>query len=159
MEGFFFLLKTIYKANFDDLREILQLQYLAYQSEADLFGDRNIPPLRQTLEELIDEHKAGVILKMLDHDGNIIGSVRAKEDNGTVYIGKLIVHPQHTCRGYGTMLLNEMEQYFPKKRYELFTSTRSEKNIKFYQRMGYKIFKRKEVNDELRFVFFEKYAG
>ena len=151
--------KTIYKANFDDLREILQLQYLAYQSEADLFGDRNIPPLRQTLEELIDEHKAGVILKMLDHDGNIIGSVRAKEDNGTVYIGKLMVHPQHRCRGYGTMLLNEMERYFPQKRYELFTSTRSEKNIKFYQKMGYRIFKRKEVNNELQFVFFEKYAG
>ena len=66
--------KTIYKADVEDLREILRLQYLSYQSEADLFGDRNIPPLRQTLEELIDEHKAGVILKMLDHDGNIIGS-------------------------------------------------------------------------------------
>ena len=151
--------KTIYKADVEDLREILRLQYLSYQSEADLFGDRNIPPLRQTLEELIDEHKAGVILKMLDHDGNIIGSVRAKEDNGTVYIGKLMVHPQHRCRGYGTMLLNEMEQYFPHKRYELFTSTRSEKNIKFYQKMGYRIFKRKEVNNELQFVFFEKYAG
>ena len=151
--------KTIYKADVEDLREILRLQYLSYQSEADLFGDRNIPPLRQTLEELIDEHKAGVILKMLDHDGNIIGSVRAIEDNGTVYIGKLMVHPQHRCRGYGTMLLNEMERYFPQKRYELFTSTRSEKNIKFYQKMGYRIFKRKEVNDELQFVFFEKYAG
>ena len=151
--------KTIYKADVEDLREILRLQYLSYQSEADLFGDRNIPPLRQTLEELIDEHKAGVILKMLDHDGNIICSVRAKEDNGTVYIGKLMVHPQHRCRGYGTMLLNEMERYFPQKRYELFTSTRSEKNIKFYQKMGYRIFKRKEVNDELQFVFFEKYAG
>ncbi|WP_295084445.1 hypothetical protein [Ruminococcus sp.] len=40
----------ILKAQKDDLQEILQLQYLAYQSEADLFGSRDIPPLKQTLD-------------------------------------------------------------------------------------------------------------
>ena len=30
--------RGIYKANYEDLREILQLQYLSYQSKADLFG-------------------------------------------------------------------------------------------------------------------------
>lgn len=146
----------IYEADIEDLQEILHLQYLSYQSEADLFGNRNIPPLTQTIDGLADEYKAGVILKMLDNDGTIIGSVRAREDNGTVYIGKLMVHPRHRCRGYGTMLLNEIERYFPQKRYELFTSTRSLENIRFYQRMGYKIFRHEAVNDELRFVFFEK---
>ena len=44
----------IVKAQYDDLREILELQYLAYQSEAALFGSRDIPPLKQTLDEVID---------------------------------------------------------------------------------------------------------
>lgn len=147
---------SIYKANYEDLPEILQLQYLAYQSEAELFGSRDIPPLKQTLDEVIGEYNAGIILKILDNSGNIIGSVRAKEDKGTVYIGKLMVHPQHRRHGYGTRLLNEIERYFPEKRYELFTSTRSIDNIRLYQKSGYKIFKQKTVNDELQFVFLEK---
>lgn len=45
----------IQKAQKEDLEEILKLQYLAYQSEAKLFGDMNIPPLKQTIEELGEE--------------------------------------------------------------------------------------------------------
>ena len=45
----------IKKAVREDLQEILALQYLAYQSEADLFGTQDIPPLKQTLEEIIEE--------------------------------------------------------------------------------------------------------
>lgn len=150
---------NICKANYEDLPEILQMQYLSYQSEADLFGGKDIPPLKQTLDEVIGEYNAGIILKMLDNNGNIIGSVRAKEDKGTVYIGKLMVHPQHRHYGYGTRLLNEIERFFPEKRYELFTSTRSKDNIRLYQKSGYKIFKHKAIDDELQFVYLEKYTN
>lgn len=145
----------IYKAEQNDLQEILRLQYLAYQSEAELFGNKDIPPLKQTLSEIIDEFNKGIILKMVI-DNRIIGSVRAKEENGTVYIGKLMVHPDYRCKGYGSGLISEIERCFPKKRYELFTSTRSVDNIRLYQKMGYTIFNRKAVNDELVFVYMEK---
>ena len=146
----------ILKANENDLKDILQLQYLAYQSEADLFGSSDIPPLKQTLDEVIDEWSSGTILKMTDNN-TIIGSVRAKESEGTVYIGKLMVHPNHRHKGYGSMLLSEIEKCFPDKRYELFTSTRSLDNIRLYQKLGYTIFARKVVNDELEFVYMEKW--
>ena len=146
----------IKKAEHSDLKELLQLQYLAYQSEADLFGSRDIPPLKQTLGEVIEEWGSGVILKMVDDNNTIIGSVRAQERDGTVYIGKLMVHPEHRHKGYGTMLLCEIEKCFPDKRYELFTSTRSLDNIRLYQKLGYTIFARKAVNDELEFVYMEK---
>lgn len=146
----------ILKAKRKDLQEILQLQYLAYQSEAELFGSRDIPPLKQTLDEVVKEFKSGVILKMVDDNNVIIGSVRAKESDGTVYIGKLMVHSDHRHKGYGTRLLTEIEKCFPDKRYELFTSTRSIDNIRLYQKLGYTIFARKAVNDELEFVYMEK---
>ena len=146
----------ILKANRNDLQEILQLQYLAYQSEADLFGSRDIPPLKQTLDEVVEEFNSGVILKIVDDKNAIIGSVRAIERDGTVFIGKLMVHPNHRHKGYGTMLLCEIEKCFPDKRYELFTSTRSLDNIRLYQKLGYTIFARKAVNDELEFVYMEK---
>ena len=105
----------IVKAEYKDLQEILNLQYLAYQSEAELFGSRDIPPLKQTLEEVIDEFNNGIVLKMVDDMGNIIGSVRAKEQNGTVYIGKLMVHPDHRCKGYGSTLLSEIENWLSRQ--------------------------------------------
>ena len=146
---------TILKAGQNDLQEILDLQYLAYQSEAALFGNKDIPPLQETIEELNEEFNKGIILKMVEDD-KIIGSVRAYAKNGTAYIGKLMVHPDHRCKGYGTQLIYEIEKCFPDCRFELFTSTRSEDNIRLYQKLGYMIFDRKEISDELVFVYLEK---
>lgn len=147
---------NISKAEYNDLQEILQLQYLSYQSEAALFGNKDIPPLKQTLDEVIEEFNNGVILKMVDDNNTIIGSVRAIERDSSVYIGKLMVHPNYRHHGYGTRLLAEIEKYFPQKRYELFTSTKSKDNIRLYHNMGYKVFDRKAVNNELEFVYLEK---
>lgn len=146
----------ITKAQKEDLKEILDLQYLAYQSEAALFGNKDIPPLKQTLDEVIEEYNEGLVLKMTDGSGAIIGSVRAKEKAGTVYIGKLMVRPDHQKKGYGKRLLLEAEKYYPGKRYELFTSTRSKDNIRLYESAGYKEFKQMAVDDELVFVYMEK---
>ena len=146
----------IKKAQKEDLEEILKLRYLAYQSEAKLFGNMDIPPLMQTLEEVYDEFQKGAILKAVDDGGIIIGSVRAYQDGGTVYIGKLMVHPSKQGQGIGTQLLLEMEKQCPNQRYELFTSSRSERNIELYKKLGYKIFDEEQVTEELRFVYMEK---
>ena len=146
----------IEKAQKEDLKEILELQYLAYQSEAKLFGDMDIPPLKQTIEEVYDELKKGIVLKEVDDSGIIIGSVRAYQDSGTVYIGKLMVHSKMQKKGIGTKLLLEIENEYPNQRYELFTSTKSISNIRLYERLGYKIFKEETVSSELQFVYLQK---
>ena len=144
------------KAQACDLKAILELQYLAYQSEAKLFGNMDIPPLMQTIEEVCEEFQKGTVLKAVDDSGDIIGSVRAYEENGTVYIGKLMVHPKMQKQGIGTQLLLAMENEFPNHRYELFTSSKSISNIRLYERLGYKIFKEEAVSEELQFVYLEK---
>jgi len=146
----------IIKAKKEDLKDILELQYIAYQSEAKLFKNTDIPPLKQTLDELCSEFKRGIILKAINGNHEIIGSVRAYLENGTAYIGKLMVHPSQQGKGIGTKMLLEVEKYFPQKRYELFTSTRSMKNIQMYERLGYKPFKEENISDELQFIYFEK---
>ena len=146
----------IEKAQKEDLKKILELQYLAYQSEAKLFGDMNIPPLKQTIEEMEEEFEKGIILKVVNDSGAIIGSVRAYEENGTIYIGKLMVHPNMQRQGIGKQLLLAMENEFPNCRYELFTSTKSISNIRLYESLGYKIFKEEAVSEELQFVYLER---
>ena len=142
------------KAELNDLKEILDLQYLAYQSEAKLFNNYKIQPLTETLDELIGEYKKGVILKLVI-DFKIIGSIRAYVKDDTVFIGKLMVHPDYQHKGYGTSLLKEIEKIYPNKRYVLFTSTRSLNNIKLYQNNGYNIFETKNY-DGIDFVYLEK---
>lgn len=140
----------------NDLKEILELQYIAYQSEAKLFKTTDIPPLKQTLEELYYEFQKGIILKALDESNAITGSVRAYQEDGTVYIGKLMVHPRVQRKGIGTKLLLEIEMQYPNQRYELFTSTKSTNNIRLYKKLGYEIFKEKSITQELQFVYMQK---
>ncbi|AZS49812.1 GNAT family N-acetyltransferase [Entomomonas moraniae] len=142
-------------ANKNDLQEILQLQYLAYQSEAKLCGNMNIPPLTQTLEEVLQEYEKGIVLKVMDN-GDIIGSVRGYIEDDTLYIGKLIVKPDKQNQGIGTKLLTEIENVLPHQRCELFTSSKSDRNIKLYQKIGYNIFKEKKISNTLKLLYLEK---
>lgn len=129
------------KATISDAEEILSLQKLAYQSEAEIYNDFNIPPLVQTLEEIKKDFGIQFLLKAV-MDEKIIVSVRAFVKEGTCYIGRLIVHPDFQNQGIGTKLMVEIEKIFSTcQRFELFTGARSERNLYLYQKLGYKIFK------------------
>jgi len=62
---------TITKAVKSDLQQILDLQYLAYQSEAVIYNDFTIPPLTQPLSEVEQEYKKGIFLKAVDCSGEV----------------------------------------------------------------------------------------
>ncbi|MBP5653888.1 MAG: GNAT family N-acetyltransferase [Clostridiales bacterium] len=149
----------ITKASSDDLKEILELQHLAYITEAERFGNMNIQPLTETLDELFEEFDKGTVLKMVTDDGRIIGSVRGYTDGYTLYIGKLMVHQDYRRQGLGSRLVTALEDMYPGLRYELFTSTRSIENIRMYEKLGYSVFDERPVDDELVFVYLEKNTG
>jgi ribosomal protein S18 acetylase RimI-like enzyme len=131
----------ILKAEINDAEEILEVQKLAYEIEAKRYNNYNIPPLKQTLEELKNQFKDYIILKAVA-DGRIIGTVRAREKKGTCFIGMLAVQPDLQNRGIGTSLMKEIETYFAPKRYELFVGLNSDNNIHLYKKLGYNIYKR-----------------
>jgi phosphoribosylanthranilate isomerase len=145
----------IQKAELEDMEEILALQKLAYQSEAELNNDYKIQPLMQTLNEIHAEFGQALFLKIVQ-DGKIIGSVRAYEKDGTCYIGKVIVHPACQNRGLGSQLLRAIESQFNCMRFELFTSQRSERNLYLYKKFGYREFKQVAVNERVTMIFLEK---
>lgn len=146
----------IERAIISDAEEILSLQKLAYRSEVEIYNDFNIPPLVQTLESIEKDFENQYFLKAV-MDGKIIGSVRAYTKEGTCYIGRLIVHPDFQNRGIGTDLMNEIERIFNTcRRFELFTGDKSERNLYFYQKLGYKIFKKAKITDQTMIVYLEK---
>lgn len=147
------------EANFNDLEEILKLQKLAFQSEAQIYNDFNIAPLQQTLDEIEEEFKSKKFLKV-KFDGKIIGSVRAYQVDDTCYIEKLIVHPSFQNRGIGSLLLFEVEKLFSGAgRFELFTGSISKKNLSLYSKRGYREFKKKHLTGNITFIYMEKYGN
>ncbi len=140
----------------EDAEEILALQRLAYQSEAAIYDDFTIPPLTETLDDLKARFRDRQFLKAIE-DGRIIGSVRAFQDNATCHVERLIVHPGHRCRGIGSGLLSRIETLFPAaRRFQLFTGHKSAGNIRLYERIGYRAFRREPVNEKVTLVYMEK---
>ena len=147
---------AIARASIADMAAILALQKLAYHSEAAIYGDFTIPPLTQTLEEIAADFERRVFLRAT-LDGQIIGSVCGHIEGATCYLGRLIVHPLYQNQGLGTRLLREIEATFGEaERYELFTGTRSERNLHLYGKLGYRPCRRQQLSAAVELVFLEK---
>ena len=144
------------RADVTHAADILDLQKLAYLAEARLYGDWTLPPLTQTLESLNEEFADSVVLRALDGT-RLVGSVRATETGGLCQVGRLVVHPDSQGQGIGTLLMREIERAFPgATRFQLFTGSRSEGNIRLYERLGYARSHEKTVSPAVTLVFMEK---
>lgn len=142
-----------------DAKELLALQRLAYREEAERYGDFTIPPMRQTLEEMRADLTSHLYLEAA-LDGRVVGAVRGRCDEGTCYVGRLVVHPDWQGLGLGQRLLREIEARFPEaRRYELFTGHASARDLHIYKKNGYREFKREPEHERLTLVYLEKEKG
>ncbi|WP_380284220.1 GNAT family N-acetyltransferase [Kitasatospora purpeofusca] len=150
-------------ADTNDTEQILKLQYLGYQSEAELYGDWAIEPLTQTLQslrtELTEQH---VLVARLGEE--IVGTVRGRlGPDGVGRIGRLVVHPRMQRHGLGGRLLEALEQRLAEDgavaSYRLFTGHRSLGNLRLYARQGYRQTTVEQVSGRLTLVHLEKPAA
>lgn len=138
-----------------DLPEILAVQKLAFKSEAELYNKCCIPPMKQTVEDLEEEFKSKVFLKVVV-ENKIVGSVRASEKDGCCIIEKLAVHPDLQNRGIGYTLLAAVQEHFSgAKSFELATGKQSVKNIRLYEKAGFRIYREEECSGVIM-VFMRK---
>ena len=147
---------NIQPARQQDLPEILAVQRAAFETEAQLVNDWNIPPLTQTLDELTNDWRKGIMLKAVNEDGIIVGTVRGHNAPDGFYIGRLAVLPQWQGRGMGTALLEAIIAIAEACRLVLFTSTKSERNLRLYERFGFKPFKNSTTATGVPLVWLEK---
>lgn len=148
--------EIIERATRADAPDILELQKLAYRSEAELYDDRRFPPLVQTLDSLRAEFTDSVVLKAVA-DGVIIGSVRARRAGDAWHIGRLVVHPDYQGQGLGTRLLRAIERESGDlHKLELFTGHRSAGNIRLYERLGYVRSREQVLSPAVTLIFMEK---
>ncbi|MDQ1084845.1 MULTISPECIES: GNAT family N-acetyltransferase [Microbacterium] len=123
----------------DDAGEVLTIQRAAFASEALIYGDPDMPPLTQTLEELRAELVENLgCVAVSGH--RIVGAVRARVADDLLLIGRLAIAPDQQGEGLGTLLLGAVEQRGREAgatEAELFTGGLSEANQRLYEREGY----------------------
>ncbi|MEV5748263.1 GNAT family N-acetyltransferase [Actinoallomurus sp. NPDC052308] len=122
----------------EDAGELLTLQRAAYATEARIYGDPELPPLVQTLDELVAELDRGVAFKVT-YGRRIVGAVRGRVEGDLLRIGRLTVAPDFQGRGLGTALLAAIEESVVPgaRRATLFTGHLSTANLRLYERLGY----------------------
>jgi ech hydrogenase subunit C len=144
-------------AEISDAEEVIALQKLCYQSEAELYNDFTLSPLKQTIDELEHDFSQQVFLKAI-MNGKIVGSVRASEQEHNCLIRRLLVHPRYQNLGIGTKLMSAMENKFKTSvnRFEVFTGDKSRRNIYFYNKLGYEVFKSEKISEKRNRVYMHK---
>jgi GNAT superfamily N-acetyltransferase len=139
-----------------DAPEILALQKIVYQNEAEMYDDWSLAPLKQTLEEMRKDFETHIFIKAVV-GGKIIGSVRGTMDAGTARLSRLIVHPYFWKQGIGTRLVQEAEDNFPRAaRFETFTGQKSRHTMEPYQRLGYVPVRQEKVSEQRDRVYFAR---
>jgi ribosomal protein S18 acetylase RimI-like enzyme len=86
-------------------REIVDLQQIAYAPEAELLGFPRLPPLMESVSNIIasDERFSGVRFR-----SGLAGMVATEGDVDPTRISRLCVAPQHARRGIATLLLRHV---------------------------------------------------
>ena len=140
----------------EDAEALLTLQRLAFHQQGVLYDDFTLPPLTQTLDELLRDFDKFLYIKAM-YRQRIIASVRAHREGATCFIARLAVHPDHQNKGIGRKLMQVVEARFPDvKRFELFTGYKSVRSINLYTSLGYVIFKEEAEAQPVKLICMEK---
>ncbi len=123
--------------------EALTVQRAAYVSEAQRYHAPDIPPLRETLEELRADLVAGPAVVALGAwlGTRLVGSVRGRVDADRMEVARFGIAPDVQGAGIGRALLAALHAATPSQvtLCWLVTGERSDDNLRFYTAAGYRV--------------------
>lgn len=125
-------------ARIEDVDALLDLQRAAFLPRARELDWMDAFPLVESRESAVEEFLRNTTLKLVLPDGRIIGSIRGcMEDEETLYVSRLMVHPLYWRRGYGRLLMEQIMERMPHERAWLYASELEPMVVRMYERMGF----------------------
>lgn len=139
---------TYMDINNHDLAEIVwELQKVSYLVEADYIGTMDIPPLKETLQELRD---CGETFIGFFEDGVLAGVLSYKMDHDIMDIHRLMVHPSFFRRGIGKELICYLEiMHLSAREMTVSTGAKNSPAINLYLKLGFEKLEEREYGDVL----------
>jgi predicted N-acetyltransferase YhbS len=144
------------KADAEAIHKVIQI---AFRREAERVHHTDIPPLRETVEELRAAMETCAVFAV-KLEGQIVGTGRAIKKGETTVVSRLAVLPEHQRKGIASRLIQAIEAAYPETpRCEVFTSQTSLDNIALYEKHGYRIYDHRSAPapDPTVFVFMQKF--
>ena len=132
--------------------EVLELQRKSYRIEADLIGTDEIPPLKESFEELQDcgETFIGCYI-----EGRLAGAISFKKEGEVIDIHRMMVHPDFFRRGIARKLLSQLEQDGCSQMI-VSTGAANTPAVKLYEKLGFERQHDSVVGDGLVIAHFKK---
>ena len=91
-------------------------------------------------------------LYKLTEEGLIVGGALLFLKNDVLYIGRIFIAPEHFRKGYGIIMMQEIEKLFPEvKEFTLDTPIWNNRTNSFYSKLGYR-----EMKRDKEFVYYSK---
>ena len=140
------------KAGTSDALVLNAISRLAFDSDTEVGApSAGGPPGYMSLKYHIKMAKSGHLFK-LTQNGLILGGAILFRRGGTLNIGRIFIDPQHFRKGYGILMMQEIEALFPDvKVFVLDTPVWNTRTNAFYTGLGYS-----EVKRDGDFVYYSK---
>ncbi|MEH7884090.1 GNAT family N-acetyltransferase [Bacillus sp. JJ1609] len=134
---------------------MLELQRASYKIEAELIGTYEIPPLKETFEQL---QNCGETFIGYYRENKLAGAVSYKREAGTLDIHRVMVHPDFFRRGIAAKLIVHIES-LEKNTSNIIVSTGAANvpAVMLYEKLGFVRQEDMIVGDSLRIANFKKY--
>lgn len=140
--------------NRETAETVLELQRQSYKVEAEYIGTDAIPPLRESLEELI--HCGEVFVGFYDN-GELAGVISYKIDSNVLDIHRVMVHPKHFRKGIARKLIEYLEVTNGLcQEFIVSTGTKNSPATKLYLDLGFEKIKEQFVEPKIQISHFRK---
>ncbi|KPN15502.1 hypothetical protein AKG37_01405 [Bacillus australimaris] len=130
--------------NKEQAKQLLHIQLAAYQREAEQIGYQDLPPLKETVKDIMETDE---IFIGFEKEGHLLGIASYEMHEDRIVLCRLAVHPQHIHQGIGTELMQAIIQQ--QKTIELTTAEANIPAIKLYEKLGFKQKSRLQVENNL----------
>ncbi|QGX65568.1 GNAT family N-acetyltransferase [Bacillus sp. ms-22] len=137
--------------NKEQAKQILHIQLAAYQMEAEQIGYQDLPPLKETVKDVMD---ANEIFIGFEKEGSLLGIASYEMHEDRIVLSRLAVHPHDVHQGIGTELMQAIiEHHLP---IELTTAEANRPAIRLYEKLGFKQTARLQVENNLMLIKMER---
>ncbi|MGG1660360.1 GNAT family N-acetyltransferase [Brevibacillus sp. NRS-1366] len=148
------MIQSLAITNQDTVQQIWILQQASYRVEAQLIGWDDLPPLRESVDDLMNCQETFV---GYTEGRELAGAISFKLEGTTLDIHRMMVHPDHFRKGIASKLLQHVEKTQPDwQKMIVSTGALNEPAIKLYQRHGFRVVEQKAVAPGLELSFLEK---
>ena len=140
------------KAGTADALVLNAISKIAFDSDVEVGApSAGGPPGYMSLKYHMKMARLGHLFKLTEN-GLIIGGAVLFRSGDTLNIGRIFIDPQHFRKGYGILMMQEIEALFPDvKVFVLDTPVWNTRTNAFYTRLGYL-----EVKHDGDFVYYSK---